>query len=190
MVFFPPQRPWVTTTTCTAFGAGTGTRVPVQDQVDEYEVIRPRRLRLSDLCAQGGHKALYGSLISRRTWPEPMTTATLCQPRPVSTATIYHGSMFKGKWIGNHGADAINAANSASTGYFTRTAAFRGGRQCWSATSPAIRYGPSSEAPGPTHRPAQLLGRLVHIQRQEAGEHCFPAFFTEMRDGSETDTYR
>lgn len=34
---------------------------------------------------------------------------------------IYHGSMFKGKWINTAtGADAINAANSTSTGYFTR----------------------------------------------------------------------
>ena len=33
---------------------------------------------------------------------------------------IYHGSMFKGKWINTAtGSDEINAANSTTTGYFT-----------------------------------------------------------------------
>ena len=68
------------------------------------------------------HKALYNGLISEEDMVKAYDDANPYEnrdPRFYRDIT-YHGAMFKGKWINTAtGADAINAANSTTTGYFT-----------------------------------------------------------------------
>ena len=102
---------------------GQAREVPVQDQVDEYEVIGPDGYGYPIYALKQNHKALYGSLISEQDMAKAYDDGNPYvnrDPRFYRDIT-YHGSMFKGKWINTAtGADAINAANSTSTGYFTR----------------------------------------------------------------------
>lgn len=102
---------------------GQAREVPVQDQVDEYEVIGPDGYGYPIYALKQNHKALYGSLISEQDMAKAYDDGNPYVNRDPRfyRDIIYHGSMFKGKWINTAtGADAINAANSTSTGYFTR----------------------------------------------------------------------
>lgn len=102
---------------------GQAREVPVQDQVDEYEVIGPDGYGYPIYALKQNHKALYGSLISEEDMAKAYDDGNPYVNRDPRfyRDIIYHGSMFKGKWINTAtGADAINAANSTSTGYFTR----------------------------------------------------------------------
>lgn len=101
---------------------GQAREVPVQEQVDEYEVIGPDGYGYPIYALKENHKALYGNLISE----EEMAKAYDDENPYVNRDPrfyrdiIYHGAMFKGQWINTAtGADAINAANSTTTGYFT-----------------------------------------------------------------------
>lgn len=102
---------------------GQAREVPVQEHVDEYEVIGPDGYGYPIYALKQNHKALYGSLISEQDMAKAYDDGNPYvnrDPRFYRDIT-YHGSMFKGKWINTAtGADAINAANSTSTGYFTR----------------------------------------------------------------------
>lgn len=98
---------------------GQAREVPVQDQVDEYEVIGPDGYGYPIYALKQNHKALYGSLISEQDMAKAYDDGNPYVNRDPRfyRDIIYHGSMFKGKWINTAtGADAINAANSTSTG--------------------------------------------------------------------------
>lgn len=102
---------------------GQAREVPVQEHVDEYEVIGPDGYGYPIYALKQNHKALYGSLISEQDMAKAYDDGNPYVNRDPRfyRDIIYHGSMFKGKWINTAtGADAINAANSTSTGYFTR----------------------------------------------------------------------
>ena len=101
---------------------GQAREVPVQEHVDEYEVIGPDCYGYPIYALKENHKALYGGLISEEDMAKAYDDANPYEnrdPRFYRDIT-YHGAMFKGKWINTAtGADALNAANSTTTGYFT-----------------------------------------------------------------------
>ena len=101
---------------------GQAREVPVQEHVDEYEVIGPDGYGYPIYALKENHKALYGGLISEEDMAKAYDDANPYEnrdPRFYRDIT-YHGAMFKGKWINTAtGADALNAANSTTTGYFT-----------------------------------------------------------------------
>ena len=101
---------------------GQAREVPVQDHIDEYEVIGPDGYGYPIYALKENHKALYNGLISEEDMVKAYDDANPYEnrdPRFYRDIT-YHGAMFKGKWINTAtGADAINAANSTTTGYFT-----------------------------------------------------------------------
>ena len=101
---------------------GQAREVPVQEHVDEYEVIGPDGYGYPIYALKENHKALYGSLISEEDMAKAYDDGTPYvnrAPRFYRDIT-YHGAMFKGKWINTAtGSDEINAANSTTTGYFT-----------------------------------------------------------------------
>ena len=101
---------------------GQAREVPVQEHVDEYEVIGPDGYGYPIYALKENHKALYGGLISEEDMAKAYDDANPYEnrdPRFYRDIT-YHGAMFKGKWINTAtGSDEINAANSTTTGYFT-----------------------------------------------------------------------
>ena len=101
---------------------GQAREVPVQEHVDEYEVIGPDGYGYPIYALKQNHKALYGSLISEQDMAKAYDDGNPYvnrDPRFYRDIT-YHGAMFKGKWINTAtGSDEINAANSTTTGYFT-----------------------------------------------------------------------
>ena len=101
---------------------GQAREVPVQEHVDEYEVIGPDGYGYPIYALKQNHKALYGSLISEQDMAKAYDDGNPYVNRDPRfyRDIIYHGSMFKGKWINTAtGSDEINAANSTTTGYFT-----------------------------------------------------------------------
>ena len=101
---------------------GQAREVPVQEHVDEYEVIGPDGYGYPIYALKENHKALYGSLISEEDMAKSYDDGNPYVNRDPRfyRDIIYHGSMFKGKWINTAtGSDEINAANSTTTGYFT-----------------------------------------------------------------------
>ena len=101
---------------------GQAREVPVQEHVDEYEVIGPDGYGYPIYALKENHKALYGGLISEEDMAKAYDDANPYEnrdPRFYRDIT-YHGAMFKGKWINTATvSDEINAANSTTTGYFT-----------------------------------------------------------------------
>ena len=101
---------------------GSAREMPVQNQVDEYEVVGPDGYGYPIYALKQNHKALYNDLIT-----EEQMAASYDDGNPYANRDprfyrdiTYHGAMFKGKIINTApgSTDAINAANSTTTGYF------------------------------------------------------------------------
>ncbi len=104
--------------------SGSAREMPVQEQVDEYEVVGPDGYGYPIYALKQNHKALYGGLISETQMAEAYDDTNPYvnrDPRFYRDVT-YHGATFKGTKINTAqgSLDAINGANSTSTGYFLR----------------------------------------------------------------------
>lgn len=104
--------------------SGSSREMPLQNQVDEYEIIGPDGYGYPIYALKENHRELYQNLISQEDFNAAYDDENPYQnrdPRFYRDIT-YHGSIFKGVNVNTYtGADAIGASSSSTTtGYYHR----------------------------------------------------------------------
>ncbi|MEG1864280.1 MAG: RagB/SusD family nutrient uptake outer membrane protein [Alistipes sp.] len=176
--------------------SGSAREMPVQEQVDEYEVVAPDGYGYPIYALKENHRALYNGLITNEQLSEAYDDGNPYvnrDPRFYRDVT-YHGATFKGSVINTAAGspDAINSDNATSTGYYLRKfidgAYTKDGAQNYSSIDcpPLIRLSTIhliyAEAVTRTTGPTQEIYDLINAIRERAFMAKMPPATSSNRD--------